>query len=118
MIPFILAGAAAVYAAVKAKDVLTYADVPNPPKPPAPPVPTGGYSGPVTDPRAVDVMIAQSSAQTRGAYQDFFNRLPDLEYTMDSGSAGGGNNGGGSDIPWLWIGAGAVGAVLLVKAVR
>jgi hypothetical protein len=48
---------------------------PTPPQVPGPTVPPGGYSGPVTDPNAVDVMLSQSQANIRTFFTDWFTGL-------------------------------------------
>lgn len=45
----------------------------DPPRPAAPPVPPGGYSGAVTDPRAVDWVVDESARVMRSANEKFFD---------------------------------------------
>lgn len=47
---------------------------PEPSRPAAPTVPPGGYTGAVTDPYAVDVVIADTKARQDAQSIDFFSR--------------------------------------------
>ncbi len=46
---------------------------PPPPQPPGPTVPSGGYTGAVTDPGAIDRMIAESKAKQNEFYLKWFS---------------------------------------------
>lgn len=107
LVPFVIGGAAAVWSAVKAKDWFGYAEYAQPPKPSAPPVPQGGYTGAVTDPRAVDKLVAQSMANTKAAYSQFFEE-----------QAGKVPNPDDTDYSLLWIGGGLLAAALVVRGIR
>lgn len=75
-VPLILAGTAAAavlgWFGYGAAAAAVNADLPAPPRPAPPSVPPGGYTGPVTDPRAVDWVIADTAARTRAANDEFY----------------------------------------------
>lgn len=51
---------------------------PDPPRPQAPPVPSGGYSGAVYDPGAVDAVVTASAGAYRQGVYDTFADVADV----------------------------------------
>lgn len=88
--------------------------IPDPPRPPAPVVPPGGYTGPVTDPDAVDWVVTETARRARQQNQEFFEGLASQpEFPPPPPPSDGG-------LPdWvLYAGGGVVGALLLRKVLR
>ena len=79
-------------------------------RPAPPPVPTGGHSGAVTDPRAVDAVVGDSA----GAYrQDVARTFDDVAAGLDAGAAA-----ADEAATRRWILFALAGAVLLIVARR
>jgi len=83
---------------------------PPPPPPVAPPVPTGGDRGAVTDPRAVDRIIAEAHRATIERWREFYEQVdrannPPPPNTPDDNT-----------LLWLALAAAAVAAYFVVKS--
>ena len=95
-----------VRACIAAVDSRTYLP---PSRPPAPGVPRGGSTGAVTDPNAVDLLIADNVAAIRARNSEFFSRLPvsDPDPQPDPSEI--------SPLVWVALGLGAIAAWKLLK---